>query len=108
MLVTQLLQRSRHVAGVCNRRRLSDTQAPGSASAGGITLTGESRNFARSRRGRDSRDARNPHIFQPFHRMMMGMGGAPAPGTGANREPPPLLGLKRSKDAFVACWVYYW
>jgi hypothetical protein len=40
--------------------------------------------------------------------MMMGMGNAPAPGTGANRDAQPLLGLKRSKDAFVACGVYYW
>jgi hypothetical protein len=68
----------------------------------------KSRDFARSRRGRDSRNAWNPHIFQPFHRMMMGMGDAPAPGTGANRDAQPLLGLKRSKDAFVACGVYYW
>jgi hypothetical protein len=47
------------------------------------------------------------HIFRAFHRMMMVAGDTPARERARLATSPPLLGLKRSKDAFVACWVYY-
>jgi hypothetical protein len=47
------------------------------------------------------------HIFPAFDRMMMVAGDALARERAPLATSPPLLGLKRSKDAFVACWVYY-
>jgi hypothetical protein len=107
MLVMQLTQWSRHVAGVCNRRQMSDTQAPGTASAWVVTRACGRAAIARAHAGDATREMRGIRIFPAFSPYDDGIGGAPAPGTGANRDPPRLLGLKRSKDAFVASWVYY-